>query len=171
MRGFGRSCRGHGHVVVKRVRHTERQRLALGEPITSFAHKAKERLAQTTTLGEPQRERLSRELTTATRAHEHIRQQSTRLTQGKTLNHCQLVNAYDPTIAPLSKGKSNCPAQCGRKPGLASEPATGLVFATLVPQGNPSDASSVVPLIDKVQSAIERVCTGPKRQILHRTLL
>ena len=27
MRGFGRSCRGHGHVFVKLVRHTEQQLL------------------------------------------------------------------------------------------------------------------------------------------------
>ena len=97
--------------------------------------------------------------------HDHIRQQSTRLTHGKKLRHCKLVNAYDPTIAPIIKGKSNCPAQFGRRPSLASEPATGFIFATLVPQGNPSDPSYVLPLIDKVHSAIERVCTGPKRQI------
>jgi hypothetical protein len=30
MRGFGRSCRGQGHVFMKLVRHTERQLLALG---------------------------------------------------------------------------------------------------------------------------------------------
>jgi hypothetical protein len=166
MRGFGRSCRGQGHVFVKLVRHTERQLLALGEPITSLAHKAKARLAQTTTLGEPKRERLSRTLTTATQAHASIRQQSTRLTQGKKLSHCKLVNAYDPTIAPIIKGKSNCPAQFGRKPGLASEPATGFVFANLVPHGNPSDVSYVVPLIDKVQQAIERLHL-PRRLAIH----
>ena len=87
----------------------------------------------------------------------HIRQQSTRLTQGKKLSHCKLVNAYDPTIAPIVKGKSNCPAQFGRKPGLASEPATGFIFANLVPHGNPSDPSYVLPLLDKVQQAIERI--------------
>jgi hypothetical protein len=165
MRGFGRSCRGQGHVLVKLVRHTERQLLALGEPITTFAHKAKERLAQTTTLGEPKRERLSLALTTAMSAHAQIRQQSTRLTQGKKLSHCKLVNAYDPTIAPIVKGKSHCPAQFGRKPGIVSEPATGFIFATLVPKGNPSDPSYVLPLLDKVQEAIERVRTGPKRHI------
>src|SRR5262249_36488803 len=138
MRGFGRSCRGQGHILVKLVRHTERQLLALGEPITTFAHTAKERLAQTTTLEEPKRERLSLALTTAMSAHAQIRQQSTRLTQGKQLSHCKLVNAYDPTIAPIIKGKSNCPAQFGRKPGIVSEPATGFIFATLVPKGNPS---------------------------------
>jgi hypothetical protein len=97
--------------------------------------------------------------------HDHIRQQSTRLTHGKKLRHCKLVNAYDLTIAPIIKGKSNCPAQFGRKPGLASEPATGFIFANLVPQGNPSDPSYVLPLIEKVQQAIERIQTGPKRQI------
>ena len=109
------------------------------------------------------------------KAHERIRKQSERLTQGKTLSHCKIVNAYDPTIAPIIKGKSNCPAQFGRKPGLVSEPATGFIFANLVPQGNPSDPSYVLPLLDKVHSAIERVSVphaapdplgrgGPRRQ-------
>ncbi len=98
-------------------------------------------------------------------AHEHIRRQSKWLTQGKKLSHFKLVNAYDPTIAPIIKGKSNCPAQFGRKPGIVSEPATGFIFANLVPKGNPSDASYVLPLLDKVQRATERVQTGPRRHI------
>jgi len=165
MRGFGRSCRGQGHVFVKLVRHTEQQLLALGEPIQTFALKAQERLAQTRTLREAPRQRLTLALTTAMRHHEDIRKQSTRLTQGKKLSHYKLVNAYDPTIAPIIKGKSNCPAQFGRKPGIVSEPATGFIFATLVPQGNPSDPSYGLPLLDKVQNAIDRVRIGPKRQI------
>lgn len=165
MRGFGRSCRGQGHVFVKLVRHTEQQLLARGEPIKIFALKAKERLEQTLTLREAQRQRLTLALTTAMSHHEDIRKQSTRLTQGKKLSHCKLVNAYDLTLAPILKGKSNCPAQFGRKPGIASEPATGFIFANLVPQGNPSDPSYGLPLLEKVQSAIDRVRTGPKRQI------
>jgi hypothetical protein len=165
MRGFGRSCRGQGQVFVKLVRHTERQLLALGEPITTWAQKAKERLEQTATLDAPTPERLSLALTTATRAHEQIRKQSMRLTQGKKLSHWKLVNAYDPTIAPIVQGKSNCPAQFGRKPGIASEPATGFIFANLVPRGNPSDLSYVLPLLDQVQGAIERVQLGPKRHM------
>lgn len=165
MRGFGRSCRGQGHVFVKLVRHTEQQLLALGEPIKTFALKAQERLAQTPTLREAQRQRLSLALTTAMSHHADIRQQSTRLTQGKKLSHYKLVNAYDLTIAPIMKGKSNCPAQFGRKPGIVSDPASGFVFATLVPQGNPSDASYGLPLLDKVQRAIDLVETGPRRHI------
>jgi hypothetical protein len=68
-------------------------------------------------------------------------------------------------MAPILKGKSNCPAQFGRKPGSASEPAPGFIFATRVPEGNPNDASYVVPLLDKVQSAIERVQTTPKLRL------
>jgi hypothetical protein len=165
MRGFGRSCRGQGRVFVQLVRQTEQQLLQLGEPIKTWGLTAKECLEHPTTLSEAQRQRLTLALATAMHHHDHIRQQSTRLTQGKKLRHCKLVNAYDPTIAPIIKGKSNCPAQFGRKPGLASEPATGFILANLVPQGNPSDPSYGLPLIDKVQSAIERVCTGPKRQI------
>ena len=165
MRGFGRSCRGQGRVFVKLVLHTEQQLLALGESIHTYDRQAQERLEQTTVLHDAQRERLTRELATAMRAHEHIRTQSKRLTQGKKLRHCKVVNAYDPTIAPIMKGKSNCPAQFGRKPGIVSEPSTGFIFANLTPKGNPSDPSYVLPLLDKVQEAIERVETGPKRHI------
>ena len=165
MRGFGRRCRGQGRVFVQLVRHTEQQLLELGEPLTTFGLKAKERLEHTITLRETQCQRLSLALTTARSHHEHIRTPSTRLTQGKKLNHFKLVNAYDPTIAPIVKGKSNCPAQFGRKPGLASAPATGFIFATLVPKGHPSDPRYVLPLIDRVQRAIERIRTGPKRQM------
>ena len=165
MRGFGRRCRGQGRVFVTRVRHTEQQRLALGASMTTLGLQAQEPLAQTLLLRESQRARLTLALTTALGHHDHIRKQSTQLTHGKKLSHCKLVNAYDLTIAPIIKGKSNCPAQFGRKPGIVSEPATGFIFATLVPKGNPSDSSYVLPLINKVQQANERVRTGPTRQI------
>jgi hypothetical protein len=165
MRGLGRSCRGQGHGFVKLVRHTAQQRLARGEPINPCALTAQERLAQTRTLREAPRQRLTLALTTAMSHQADIRKQSTRLTQGKKLSHSQLVNAYDPTLAPIITGQSHWPAQCGRKPGLASDPAPGLIFATLVPQGNPSDPSYGLPLLDKVQRAIDRVRTGPKRHI------
>jgi hypothetical protein len=165
MRGFGRSCRGQGHIFVKLVRQTEQRLLDLGEPIKTFGHQAQERLERTTAVRDTHRERLTHQLTTAMRAHEHIRTQSKLLTHGKKLRHCKVVNAYDPTIAPIMKGKSNCPAQFGRKPGLISEPATGFIFANLTPQGNPSDSSYVLPLLDKVQAATERVRIGPKRHI------
>jgi Transposase DDE domain len=165
MRGFGRRCRGQGRVFVTLVRQTEQQLLTLGEPIKTFGLKAKEHLAQMRTLPEAQRARLTCALTTAMGHHAYIRKQSTQLTHGKKLSHCKLVNAYDLTIAPILKGKSNCPAQFGRKPGLASEPATGFIFANLVPPGNPSDSHYVVPLIDKVQRAMARSAIGPKYQI------
>src|SRR5262247_358295 len=165
MRGFGRRCRGQGRVFVTLVRQTEQQLLALGEPIKTLGFKAQEHLEHTVTLGEAQRQRLTLALTTAMSHHEHIRQQSTRLTQGKKLRHCKLVNAYDPTIAPIIKGKSNCPTQFGRKPGMVSEPATGFIFAHMVPQGNPSDPSYVLPLLDKVLHATERVTTVPPLRI------
>lgn len=165
MRSFGRSCRGQGKVFVKLVRQTEQQLLDLGENISTFAQQAQASLEQTTTLSETQRAWLSEHLTTAMRHHEQLRKQSKQLTQGKKLAHCKVVNAYDPTIAPIMKGKSNCPAQFGRKPGIISEPATGYIFANLTPKGNPSDESYVLPLIDKVEQAIGRVQQGPKRSI------
>ena len=66
-----------------------------------------------------------------------------------------------PPIAPICKGKSNCPAQFGRKPGIIAEPAAGFIFAWHLPVGNPSDASYVEPLIDKVEQAMARVGTRP----------
>lgn len=112
-------------------------------------------------------------------AHAPIRQPSTWLTPGKKLSHFPRVNAYDPTRAPLVTGKSNGPAQCGRKPGIVSEPATGFLCATLVPKGHPSDSRAVLPVLDKVQRATERVQTGPRRPLhsvagdlgLHDTVL
>ena len=164
MRSFGRRCRGQGPVFVKLVRHTEQQRLALGAPIHAFALKAQERLEQTHTLRAGQRQRLPLALTTALHHHAAIRHQSTRLTHGKKLSHAQLVKAYDPTIAPILQGKSNCPVQFGRKQGIASDPATGFIFAPRVPHGHPSDPSYGLPWLDSVQNAIDCVRTGPRRQ-------
>src|SRR5262249_48197769 len=53
----------------------------------------------------------------------------------------------------------------GRKPGFALEPATDFIFANRVPEGNPNDASYVLPLLDKVQSAIARVQRTPKPRL------
>ena len=166
MRCFGRQCRGHGHVFVKLVRQTEQKLLELGEPITALGQHAQHLLAQATALSDSTRARFAEAFSAAMRSHAHIRQQSTRLIHGKQLRHCKLVNAYDLTIAPILKGKSNCPAQFGRKPGIVSDPATGFLFASRVPEGNPSDPSYVLPLLDKVQQAIERVKT-PQRPRVH----
>jgi hypothetical protein len=165
MRGFGRQCRGHGHVFVKLVRHTEQQLLELGQPITALGHQAQQLLTQATALSDSTRQRLTEAFSMAISRHAHIRKQSTQLTQGKKLCHAKLVNAYDLTIAPILKGKSNCPAQFGRKPGIVSEPATGFIFANRVPEGNPYDASYVLPLLDKVQSALDRVRALPRLRV------
>ena len=162
MRGFGRQCRGQGKVFVNLVRQTERHLLELGHPIEAWTEQARTYLHQDRTRSQAQRERLLRELAASCDAHRHITKQSQRLTQGKQLAHCKIVNAYDPTIAPIVKGKSNCPAQFGRKTGILSEPACGFIFAHQVPAGNPSDPSYVLPLLDKVQHAIDRVAS-PKR--------
>ena len=151
---------------MKLVRHTEQKLLALGEPITALGQQAQQLLDQATTLSDAQRQRVAEAFNVALSSHAHIRTQSTRLTQGHKLRHCKLVNAYDLTIAPILKGKSNCPAQFGRKPGIVSDPATGFLFATRVPEGNQSDPSNVLPLLDKVQKAIERI-EPPQRPRVH----
>jgi hypothetical protein len=161
MRRFGRQCRGMGNVFVTLVRQTETQLLERGHRVLPLARTVQERLHSMTQLSEEQRARLDTQLTAALEAHHRIEHQSRRLTQGKSLPYCKIVNAYDPTIAPICKGKSNCPAQFGRKPGIIAEPAAGFIFALHLPMGNPSDASYVEPLITKVEQAIARVGTRP----------
>ena len=166
MRSFGRQCRGQGKVFVKLVRETERHLLALGNPIATWSQHARECLHHDSGRSTAQRERLLRDLEAASAAHRHITTQSQRLTQGKKLAHCKIVNAYDPTIAPILKGKSNCPAQFGRKAGIVSEPASGFIFANRVPAGNPSDPSYVLPMLDKVQYAIDLVVSPNRLRVI-----
>src|SRR4030095_17080951 len=84
-------------------------------------------------------ERLARARRTAQAAQQQISPPSRGLTQAKNLPHCQSVKAYDPTMAPIMKGQSNCPAPLGRTPGRISEPTAGFIFATAVAGGHPSD--------------------------------
>jgi hypothetical protein len=159
MRRFGRQCRGMGKVFVTLVRQTETQLLELGEPMLALGRAAQACLHSMPRLSEDQRVRLDTQLTAALEAHPRIAHQSRRLTQGKALSHCKIVNAYDPTIAPICKGQSNCPTPFGRKPGMIAEPAAGFILALHLPVGNPSDARYVEPLVDKVEQAIARVET------------
>ena len=161
MRGFGRQCRGIGKVFVTLVRRTETHLLEMGRPSAApGAGRPGIPPRRATPVG-GQRARLTTQLTAALEAHHRIEHQSRRLTQGKALAHGKIVNAYDPTIAPICKGKSNCPAQFGRKPGILAEPAAGFIFALHLPVGNPSDVKYVEPLVDKVRDAIARVATRP----------
>jgi len=159
MRRFGRQCRGQSKVFVSLVRQTETQLLTTGSPVVPLARTAQAQVQSATHLAEAQRVRLTTQLTVALEAHAQIATQSRHLTQGKSLSQCKIVNAYDPTIAPICKGKSNCPTQFGRKPGIIAEPASGFIFAFQLPVGNPSDASYVMPLVDKVQSALDQVAS------------
>jgi hypothetical protein len=158
---FGRQCRGMGNVFVTLVRQTETALRELGQQVLPLAQAAQACLYGAPQLSAEERARLDTQLTAALEAHHWIASQSRRLTQGKALLHGKIVNAYDPTIAPICKGKSNCPAQFGRKPGMIAEPAAGCIFALHLPIGNPSDASYVEPLVDKVEQAIARVGTRP----------
>jgi hypothetical protein len=157
MRGFGRQCRGQGHVCVQLVRHTEQKLLHLGEPSTALGQHAQPLLDHATPLRDAQRQRVAEAFPAARSRPAPSRQPSTRLTRGQKLRPGKLVNASDLTIAPILKGKSHGPAQFGRKPGIASDPATGFICATRVPAGHPRDPSYVLPLLAKVQNAIARV--------------
>jgi len=161
MRRFGRQCRGQGKVFVSLVRQTETQLLTTGEAVVALARTAQAQVQTTTQLTADQRTRWETTLTIALATHHQIATQSRRLTHGKPLTRCKIVNAYDSTIAPICKGKSNCPTQFGRKPGLLAEPATGFVFAAQLPVGNPSDASYVLPLVAQAQQALSHVPTHP----------
>lgn len=165
MRRFGRQCRGQGKVFVSLVRQTETQLLTTGEAVVALAHAAQVQVQTTTQLTVDQRTRWDTTLTRAVATHQQIVTQSRRLTYGKPLTRCKIVNAYDATIAPICKGKSNCPTQFGRKPGIIGEPATGFVFAARLPVGNPSDTSYVLPLVDQVQTTCARVPTRPPPRI------
>lgn len=161
MRRFGRQCRGQGKVFVTLVRQTEQALLEAGQQVLPLARAAQARVQSQAPLAPALRERWNAQLQEAIAVHQRVASQSRRLTAGKPLAHCKIVNAYDVTIAPICKGKSNCPAQFGRKPGIITEPASGFIFATHLPVGNPSDASYVLPLVDKVQQAIVRVSARP----------
>jgi hypothetical protein len=150
-----------GQVLVTLVRQTETHLLEMGAQVLPLARAAQGHLHSTPQLSEDQRERLDTQLTAALAAHQRIAHQSRRLTQGQKLAHGKIVNAYDPTVAPMCQGTSHCPAQFGRKPGMIAEPAAGFIVALHLPVGQPSDISDVLPLVDKVPQASARVRTRP----------
>ena len=159
MRRFGRQCRGQGKVFVRLVRHTETQLLTTGAPVVTLAQTAQAQVQSATELTADQRTRWDTTLPLALGSHQPIATQSRRLTHGKPLTRGKIVTAYDPPIAPICKGKSNCPTQFGRKPGIIAAPATGFVFAAQLPVGNPSEGSYVRPLVAKGRTAISHVTT------------
>ena len=160
-RRFGRQCRGIGQVCVTLVRQTEPHVLQMGAQVLPLARAAQAHVHGAMPLAEEQRARLHPQLTAALAAPHRIARQSRRLTQGKALSHGKIVNASDPTIAPIGKGNSHCPAQFGRKPGILAEPAAGCMVAWQRPVGHPSAASSVEPVVAKVEQAIARVGRRP----------
>jgi hypothetical protein len=166
MRRFGRQCRGQGKVLLRLRRETEARLRDIGQPIGALAQAAQATLQSARHLDQSKCQRLVTALSEALSAHDHSASQSRRLIHGRRLRQSKIVNAYDPTMAPILKGKSNCPAQFGRKPGIISEPTAGFIFATHVPVGNPNDASYVLPLVEKVQHALRRVST-PQRLAIH----
>lgn len=166
MRCFGRQCRGQSRVFLKLVRQTERHLLEVGEPVTALAQTANGLLQEASELSVSQREHLRSQLQEADEKHERIAQQSRRLINGKKLLHGKLVNAYDTTIAAIVKGKSNCAAQFGKKPGICADMVSGFIFAWHLPRGNPGDGSYVRPLIEYTQQVIGRL-TGRFKVAIH----
>jgi len=171
MRTFGRKCRGNGNIYLKLVRETEKRLLSIGSKVLPLALSAQMLLQEDIAIEEPQQERLMHKLDQALEAQRHIEKQSRQLVNGKKLDHCKIVNAYDRTIAPIKKGKSNCPTQFGKKPGIIAEMATGFLLGFHLPAGNPDDASYVMPLVQTVDGAIGlRDWKYPKRKPVIRSL-
>jgi hypothetical protein len=141
MRSFGRQCRGQGKVFVTLVRQTEKPLLDVGQQVLPLARTAQERLRSAGHRTEAQRAHMDTKRKEALAAHQRIAPQSRRLTTGKPLTQCTIVNAYDLTMAPMLKGKSNCPAPFGKNPGIIAEMASGFTFALHLPVGNPGDGS------------------------------
>ena len=155
MRGFGRACRGKQRVFVSLVRETERSLLTIGHDVCAVALSAQLCL-ETGSFSEVRKASLETKLEDALSAHQRIEKQSRLLIHGKKPPNAKIVNAYDPTIAPIKKGKSNCPCQFGKKPGIIAEMATGFILGLHVPEGNPDDAAYVLPLVDRVTKALEQ---------------
>jgi hypothetical protein len=157
MRRFGRQWRGQGNVFVTLVRQTEQHLLEAGRQLLPVVHAAGTHWHAAKHLPAAQRERLAPKLQVALAAHQRLAKQSRRLTTGTLLPHGKIVKAYDVTLAPSCTGKSNCPAQFGRNPGMIAEMAAGFIFACRLPVGNPNDLSYVRPVLDGVQQAITPV--------------
>lgn len=166
MRTFGRTCRGLHKVVLEVVRQTERQLLEVSYSVRALCLSACLKLEEDSALEETLRERLHEKLLHAAEHHQQIEAQSRRLVSGKKLPHAKLVNAYDLSIVPIVKGKSNCPTQFGKKPGIVAEMATGFIFGLHLPEGNPDDASYLMPLLDRVDKAIAGVEKKRKPRIV-----
>ena len=112
---FGRKCRGQGKIYLKLVRETEKQLLSIGSKVLPLALSVQMHLQREPSIEAAQQERLMHQLDQALEAHRPIEKQSRRLVNGKKLDHGKIVNPYDRTIAPIKKGKSNCPTQFGNK--------------------------------------------------------
>jgi hypothetical protein len=118
-----------GNVCVTLVRQTKTQLLEGGHQVLPLVRAVQACLHRMTRLSADQRARLDTQRTAALAAHQRVAHQSRRLTQGKALTHGKILNAYDPTRAPMCTGKRNYPAQCGRKPGMIAGPAAGFIVA------------------------------------------
>jgi hypothetical protein len=145
MRRFGRQCREMSKLCVTLVRQTERQVLELGHQLLLLAWAAQAGLHGAPQLRADQRAHPDIQLIAALEVHDRIEVQSRRLTHGKASARDKIVNAWDPAMAPIGKGKGHGPAQFGRKPGLIAEPAAGFIVAPHVPLGHPRDGRDVGP--------------------------
>jgi hypothetical protein len=167
MRGFGRQCRGQGKVLVSVVRQTETHLLATGDPVVALAQTAQAQVQSAAELTEEQRARWDTTLPLALVPHQQIATHSRRLTHGKPLTCRKLVNAYAPPVPLSAKGRATVLRRLAANLGLWRSPPR----ASCSPRsclGNPSDASYVLPLVAKVQTARSHVPTRPTPAIHSR---
>ena len=97
MRGFGRQCRGQGKVFVSLVRQTETHLLTTGDPVVTLAQTAQAQVQSAAELTQAQRAQWDTTVTLALVTPQQLVTPSRRLTHGKPLTRCKLVNAYAPT--------------------------------------------------------------------------
>jgi len=165
MRGFGLACANKGKVYLGLVQDTEKDLLKVGREVRALALSA-HLLLHNASWAATSSARFERSLSQAVESHKLIEHQSRCLVQGKKLGRAKIVNAYDPSIVPIEKGKSNRPSQFGRKPGVIAEVATGFIFGLRLPLGNPADQSYLMPLLEQTQQAIDSL-PYPHKPTIH----
>ena len=84
-------------------------------------------------LSEAQRARLHTQLTAALEAHHRIARQSRRLTQGKALPHCKIVNATIPRLRPSAKGRVTVPPSSAANRALSPSQRRALSLPGICP--------------------------------------
>ena len=135
MRCFGRQCRGHGHVFVKLVRHTEQKLLELGEPITALGQQAQQLLAQRRRSATPTASVSPRR---SPRRCAAMRTSASNPHGSSTGKSSATVNSSMPTISPShpsSKAREIVPRSLAASPGSCRTLPQAFSLPAVCPRG------------------------------------